>query len=46
MCGYPLLLYILNIPFNNQLPLAKLHWIVSDENESITVESVKEGRLS
>lgn len=34
---------ILNTPFNSQLPLAQLHWIISDEKESITVESVKEG---
>lgn len=33
----------LNVPFNEHLPLAQLHWIISDENESITVESVKEG---
>ena len=34
---------LLNISFNNQLPVAQLHWIISDRNESITVESVKEG---
>ena len=34
---------LLNIPFNDQLPLAELHWIISDSKESITVESVKEG---
>ena len=33
---------ILNIPFNSQLPLAKLLWLISDENESITVEALKE----
>lgn len=33
----------LNIPFNENLPLAKLHWIISDSEESITVESVAEG---
>ena len=32
-----------NIPFNDKLPLAKLHWIISDKEKSITVESVKEG---
>lgn len=32
-----------NVQFNEKLPLAQLHWIVSDSNESITVESVKEG---
>lgn len=34
---------ITNEPFNDELPLAQLHWIISDQNESITVESVKEG---
>ena len=34
---------LINTPFNEQLPLAQLHWIISDEEESITVESVKEG---
>ena len=34
---------LINIPFNEQLPLAQLHWIISDAKESITVESVKEG---
>ena len=33
----------LNIQFNEKLPLAELHWIISDSEESITVESVKEG---
>ena len=33
----------LNEPFNENLPLAQLHWIISDSTESITVESVKEG---
>ena len=28
---------------NENLPLAKLHWIISDSEESITVESVAEG---
>ena len=32
-----------NVQFNEKLPLAQLHWIISDSNESITVESVKEG---
>ena len=27
---------IVNTPFSEQLPLAQLHWIISDENESIT----------
>lgn len=34
---------IAKIAFNEQLPLAELHWIISDRNESITVESVREG---
>ena len=34
---------LINIPFNEQLPLAQLHWIISDAEGSITVESVKEG---
>lgn len=34
---------LLNIPFNDKLPVAELHWIISDSNESITIESVKEG---
>ena len=34
---------ITNEAFNNNLPLAQLHWIISDENSSITLESVKEG---
>lgn len=34
---------ICNTPFSKELPLAQLHWLISDRNESITVESVKEG---
>lgn len=34
---------ILNTPFNDRLSVAQLHWIISDKDESITVESVKEG---
>lgn len=34
---------IVNIPFNDKLPLAQLHWIIADSNEAITVEAVKEG---
>ena len=33
----------LNVPFSKDLPLAELHWLISDDKESITVESVKEG---
>ena len=34
---------IVNTPFSEQLPLAQLHWIISDSIESITVEAVKDG---
>lgn len=30
-------------PFDESLPVAQLHWIISDSMESVTVESVKEG---
>lgn len=32
-----------NVPFSKDLPPAQLHWIIADHDESITVESVKEG---
>lgn len=32
-----------DVSFNEKLPLAQLHWLLSDREESITVESVKEG---
>ncbi|MDE5983916.1 MAG: choloylglycine hydrolase, partial [Eubacterium sp.] len=34
---------LLNTPFNDKLPVAQLHWIISDSEESVTVEAVKEG---
>lgn len=34
---------ILNEPFNDKLPLASLHWIISDSNQSITLESMIDG---
>ncbi len=34
---------LVNIPFNEKLPLAQLHWIIADSKEAITVEAVKEG---
>ena len=34
---------LINPPFYDQLPLAQLHWIISDAEESITVEAVKDG---
>ena len=30
-------------PFNEQFPLAQLHWIISDKTGSITVESIADG---
>lgn len=33
---------IINTPFREDLPVAQLHWIISDEQESITVEPQKE----
>lgn len=32
-----------DISFSDGLPLATLHWIISDDQESITVESMKDG---
>ena len=34
---------LVNISFSEELPLSPLHWIISDKEKSITVESVKEG---
>lgn len=34
---------LVNIHFSEQLPLSPLHWMISDRNTSITLESVKEG---
>lgn len=34
---------LVKIHFSEELPLAPLHWMISDREESITVESVKEG---
>lgn len=31
------------IPFSEQIPLSPLHWMISDAEGSLTVESVKEG---
>lgn len=36
-------LSLVNISFSESFPLSPLHWIISDRNRSITVESVKEG---
>ena len=34
---------LVNIHFSEQLPLSPLHWMISDRNASITVESVEDG---
>ena len=34
---------LLNENFSEQLPLSPLHWMISDRDESIVVESVKDG---
>lgn len=34
---------IINAQFNERLPVAQLHWIISDAEETITVEAIKEG---
>ena len=34
---------IMKIDFSNELPASPLHWIIADKENSITVESVKEG---
>ncbi len=34
---------LLNVSFNENLQLAQLHWIISDKEESITIEAVKDG---
>lgn len=34
---------LVNISFSEKLPLSPLHWIISDRDGSITVESVKDG---
>lgn len=34
---------IMNISFNETLPLSPLHWMISDENKSITVQSTVNG---
>lgn len=34
---------LVNISFSKELPLSPLHWIISDKEKSITVESVKDG---
>ncbi|MGN0554666.1 MAG: choloylglycine hydrolase [Candidatus Fimenecus sp.] len=36
-------LNLTDTPFSAKLPVAQLHWILADRNETITVESVKDG---
>jgi penicillin V amidase len=36
-------LNITNTQFSDRLPCAQLHWIISDKDESLTVESTKDG---
>ncbi len=33
----------LNAPFNDKLPIAKLHWMVADKNKAVVVESMRDG---
>lgn len=37
------LLNLCSTPFSKDLPLSPLHWMIADRDESIVVESVKEG---
>lgn len=37
------LLNITNIPFSQNLPITDLHWIISDGNECIVIEQMKDG---
>jgi len=34
---------LVELPFNEEFPLSPLHWMISDREASITVESVKDG---
>ena len=34
---------LVNIPFSAQLPLSPLHWMISDQQESVVVESMQGG---
>lgn len=36
-------LNIINIPFANNMPITDLHWMISDEKESIVIEQMKGG---
>lgn len=35
--------HLLDIPFNEKLPLAPLHWMIADQNESLILESTESG---
>ncbi len=34
---------LINLPFSSRLPLSPLHWIIGDREQSIVVESMKDG---
>ena len=34
---------LVNTPFNKDMPIAQLHWLIADSGEAITVESTKDG---
>ena len=34
---------LINIPFNEELPSAQLHWMVAGHGEAITVEATESG---
>ena len=34
---------IVNISFNEKLPVASLHWIIADQEDCLTIEAVKDG---
>lgn len=34
---------LVNLPFSERLPLAPLHWVLSDEHENLIVESTNDG---
>ena len=36
-------IYLVNIDFNEQLPLSPLHWMISDKKRSIVAEPLKDG---
>lgn len=36
---------LVRTPFSENLPVAELHWIIADHEESITVEAVREGLM-